>query len=132
MPDMQDALVRRLIADDAVSNIAGDRLEWVNVPQGTPRPYGRLQTISDPRPITLEGEQEFRETRVQADCFADDYGTARALAYAIIKTMRAGGVPSDIVFGRTTAEGPRDLGEDTPEGFVHRASVDLLVWHSAS
>ena len=132
MPDMQDALVRRLIADDAVSNIASDRLDWVNVSQDTPRPYVRLQTISDPRPITLEGEQEFRETRVQADCFADDYASARALAYAIIEAVRPGGTHFGIVFGRTTAEGPRDLGEDTSEGFVHRASVDLLVWHSAS
>jgi hypothetical protein len=48
----------------------------------------------------------------------------------IISVLSVPGVFAGVVFGVTKAEGPRDLGEDTSAGFIHRASVDLLVEHA--
>lgn len=129
MADFAIALRARLIADAAVSAVT-TRFHWGIVPQGKSLPYARLQTISDVRPEHLKGYDAARVTRVQVDCFADSYSTARSLAEAVIAATATPGVTSGIHFGRIKAEGPRDLGEDVEGvGYVHRASLDLLVEH---
>lgn len=128
MAEYQDALRTRLVS--AVGDLIGQLVHWSVVPQDSPLPYVRLQTISDPRPSHLKGYDGARVTRVQCDCFAASHLEATGLAEAIIAALA---VPDDVDgvrFGFTKAEGPRDLGEDTPQGFIHRASVDLLVEHS--
>ena len=130
MPDLQSALRARLIADAAITAAIGTRAFWVLVPQDAPLPYLRMQTVSDPRPQHLGGYNGARETRVQVDCFAKDYATARALAENIIAAVAEPATVAGVKFGRIKAEGPRDLGEDTSTGFIHRLSMDLLIWHS--
>lgn len=132
MADFASALLDWLEGDSRVTDIAAQNLFWVKVPGTAPLPYVRLQTISDPRPLTLKGYRKLRSTRVQADCFAAKYGTARKLAEAIIAVTSQPALVGEVQFGRAEAEGPRDLGEDTDRGFIHRASVDLLVWHSST
>ena len=130
MADFATALLDRFEADTAASALADDRFYWVDVPTGETMPYVRLQTVSDVRPQLLKGPQGFRPIRVQADCFSKSFGEARALAEALIQTVREPATVDGVKFGRGTAEGPRDLGEDTEQGFVHMASVDLLIWHA--
>lgn len=129
MPDFASALYARLTGDAGVSALAGTRVHWVRVPQTAALPYLRLQTVSDVRPQHLEGYDGARVTRVQCDCFATSYGGARALAEAVIAALATPGDFGGVHFGRVKAEGPRDLGEDTDKGFIHRASIDLLVEH---
>lgn len=129
MPDFASALHARLTADPQVAASVSMRVYWVNRPQNSDLPAIRLQTISDPRPEHLNGYDGARVVRVQADCFATTYGGARQLAEKVIAAVSAPATAGGIVFGHTKAEGPRDLGEDTASGFVHRASVDLLVEH---
>lgn len=120
----------RLAADAAVSAVVGAKIYWVKVPQTAVLPYVRLQTISDPRPAHLKGVNGARVTRVQADCFAATYGVARQLAEKIITAMAVPDQVGGVHFGYAKPEGPRDLGEDVEgKGFVHRASLDLLVEH---
>jgi hypothetical protein len=128
LPDFATALRARLIADADVA-AATTRIHWGIVPQNTAFPYVRLTTISDPRPEHLQGYDTARVTRVQADCFALTYSAARGLAEDIIAAVAVPVATGGIAFGRVKAEGPRDLGEDTANGFIHRASVDLLVEH---
>lgn len=129
MADFATALRARLIADADVAAIT-TRIYWGIIPQNAALPYVRLNTISDPRPEHLQGYQSSRQTRVQADCFATSYGTARALAEEIIAAVAQPATAGGVQFGRVKAEGPRDLGEDTAAGYVFRASLDLLVEHS--
>lgn len=127
MADFAEALKARLIATAGI----GAEIHWVNVPQGKTPPYTRLQVISDVRPLNLKGYQDARETRVQADCFALTWGKARENANKIIAALIEPATFAGVKFGRIAAEGPRDLGENQDGvGFIHRASVDLLVWHS--
>lgn len=136
MPDFASALHARLTGDADVAALVDTRVYWVNRPQNSPLPAIRLQTISDPRPEHLGGYDAARVTRVQADCFAQakadgtgGYKQARALAEKVIAAVAAPATVGGVVFGHTKAEGPHDLGEDTAAGFIHRASVDLLVEH---
>lgn len=124
MADMQTALRARL-----TGGAAGTRVYWDIVPQSAALPYMRLQTVSDPRPQHLQGYDSARVTRVQCDCFAATYSAARAMAEAVIAATATPGTTNGIHFGRIKAEGPRDLGEDTAKGYIHRASLDLLVEH---
>ncbi|WP_375290424.1 DUF3168 domain-containing protein [Qipengyuania sp.] len=121
---MQTALRSRIVAA-----LGHERVFWGIVPQDTALPYVRLQTISDPRPDDLDGYLGARETRVQADSFAQRYADAREIAESIVTATSAPFSIDDVIFGRVSPEGPRDLGEDTTGGFVHQASLDLLVWH---
>ena len=53
------------------------------------------------------------------------------MAETIIAAVANPATVDGIKFGRTKAEGPRDLGEDVDGvGYVHRASMDLLAEHS--
>jgi hypothetical protein len=128
MADFATALHLRLKNDAAVAAVVGTRIFWVKVPQNAARPYVVLQTISDPRPAHLGGYNGARVTRVQADCIGDTYGAVRTLAEKIITALATPDTVGGVHFGFTKAEGPRDLGEDVDGvGFVHRASLDLLV-----
>lgn len=130
MADFASALFARLTGDAGVTAIVGTKVFWNIVPQNTQLPYIRMQTISDPRPEHLKGLDAARVTRVQVDCFAAKYGTAREMSEKVITATRTPGEFGGVQFGRVKPEGPRDLGEDTSAGiFVHRASMDLLVAH---
>jgi len=129
MADFASSLYARLAADAPVSAVVGTKIYWVIVPQNAALPYIRMQTISDPRPEHLKGYDGARVTRVQADCFAATYGAGRQLAEKVITALATPASFGGVQFGRVKAEGPRDLGEDTASGFVHRASVDLLIEH---
>lgn len=126
MPDLQTALRSRI-----VTALGHSRVYWTLVPQGKDRPYVRMQTVSDPRPQHLTGYEGARTTRVQVDVFADTYAAARVAAETIIAAVAQPATVNGVKFGRTTAEGPRDLGEDVEGvGYVHRLSLDLLAEHS--
>lgn len=130
MPDFATALKARLAAYAPLTDLIGSgKLHWGKVPQKTALPYVRLTVISDPRPEHLQGYTAARVTRVQCDCFSSQWGEARAAAELIIAAVATPGVHGGVHFGRVKAQGPRDLGEDTASGFIHRASVDLLAEH---
>lgn len=128
--DMQTALRTRLMADAPIAAVAGTRIDWMERPQGNPLPSITLQTISDPRPQHLKGFQRLRETRVQVDCWADDYATARALAELVITAAVPATIVDDVRFDRAMVEGPRDLTNENDVGAIKRASLDLFIWHA--
>ncbi len=129
MADLQSALFSRLTT--ALSGSIGTRAYWSKVPQGAAMPYLRLSTISDPRPEHLGGYDESRTTRVQVDVFSRSYAEARSISESIISAVAQPATVAGVKFGRTKAEGPRDLGEDVEGvGYVHRLSLDLLAEHS--
>ena len=136
MASFTEALRDRLLADAAVAALAEARIYWLVVPQGAAKPYIRMQVISDPRPEHLQDYDGARRTIVRADCFAEKtettggYAASRALALAVIAALARPAVAGGIRFGRGKAEGPRDLGEDTAGGHVHRASVDIAIEHT--
>ena len=130
---MQAALRTRLVGAAGVQTLVGDKVHWAIVPAKTALPYIRLQTISDPREPTLAGLSAARTTRVRADCMATKYGTARAIAEAVVAEMEQPAALDGIRFGKSRSLGPRDLGEDVPgTGYVHRLSLDLLIEHARS
>lgn len=128
--DFQTGVRARLLADATVAAIIGARVDWVERPQKSALPAISLQTISDPRPLHLKGMDGARSTRVQCDCWAATYAAALALARAVIAALSPPATISGKKFGHAQVDSQRDLGEALADGsFVHRQSVDFLVWH---
>lgn len=126
MPDLQAALHSRISAA-----LGHTRVYWGVVPQGKAKPYVRLNTVSDQRPEHLRGYQRSRVTRVQVEVFGSTYEESRSASETIIAAVANPATVAGIKFGRTKADGPRDLGEDVEGvGYVHRLSTDLLTEHS--
>ncbi len=136
--DMQGALRARLLAAATITTLVGTRVHWMSRPQNDPLPAITLNTVSDGRPKHLKGYQGLRETRVQCDCWAKDtsatygYSQARALAEAAIAVLSPPQTGNGIRFDHAIADGPRDLGENIGTAFIHRASVDFIIWHGVS
>lgn len=130
MADLGEALFKRLRDATEVGGLVGDKIHWLKVPQDTALPYIRLQVISGDAIEDLEGDTVVRESRVQADCFAATHATSHLIAEAITRATAEPDTVAGVLFSRTKVTGPRDLGEDVPgKSFIHRASMDLLVWH---
>lgn len=127
--DMQGGLRARLLASTEVTAAVGSRVYWVQRPQGSLPPAVTLQTVSDPRPEHLKGPDGARETRVQMDCWATTYAAALSLARTCIAALSGPATINGKRFGNTRVDGQRDLGEDVNGTFLHRQSVDLLIWH---
>lgn len=130
MADFATALRTRLTTDGPLSPLIGTRVYPLIRPQNSPLPAIRYQVVSDPRPEHLQGYDGARVSRVQVDCFAETYIGARDVAEKAIAAVASPATVAGIQFGRTSAEGPRDLYNDVDGGGqIYGASVDLLVEH---
>lgn len=127
---MQTALRARLLAAAPVTALVGTRVDWVDRPQGAALPAVTLQIISDLRPQHLKGFQPLRDTRVQVDVWAASYAQKAQLVEAVIAAAVPESTTGGIVFNRAVVDGLRDLGEQNETQFIHRTSIDLIVWWS--
>lgn len=123
--DMQGALRARITG---AATSAGSRVYWVERPQLAALPAVTLQIISDLRPQHLKGFDDLRDTRVQIDCWADTYAAVTTLKEAVLAAAVPENTSNGIQFNRAIVDGERDLGERAGEKFVHRASLDLIIW----
>lgn len=123
--DMQGALRARITG---AATSAGTRVYWVDRPQSAALPAVTLNIVTDLRPQHLKGFDETRDTRVQIDCWASTYAAATALKEAVLAAVVPLNTANGIRFDRAIIDGERDLGERTETLFIHRASVDLVVW----
>ena|SRR5690625_790507 len=137
---MEEAVIQRLLADAAVSAIAGDRIFPGRIPQGESRPVVVLQTINAMPYYADEGEVRYDESRVQLDCWAASYGQAKQLSRAVIASLSpvdlAPGAPvftgTGIEFQFIELNGARDLPESGSNAaeYFFRVSLDFTFWTS--
>lgn len=130
MADLQTALFARFTGDAEISEALATRVYWNKVPQGTSLPYARFKTISDPRPQNMAGYQATRAPRIAAEVFAATYDEARSISEKMIEVMAQPATVGGVHFGKAPGQGPVDLGEDTPGGFIHRLRTDFLAEHT--
>lgn len=125
--DMEGALRARIVA---AATAAGDRVYWVDRPQGSALPSITLQTITGDYPQTHEGMQATRDPRIQLDVWATSYGQAKAIMDAAIAALKNNALGSNGVdFERMRFENERDGLERLETVNVYRRGIDLIVWH---
>jgi hypothetical protein len=132
---LAEAVRGRLLSSPAVAALVGGgaaaRIHWVKRDQGGALPAIVLTQVSRIRRDHLDGPEDMIVSRVQADCWATTHRAATTLATAVRAALIGAAEIGDVQFWRATTDGPRDLGEDTESGFLHRASLDLTLRHTA-
>jgi len=128
---METALRKRLLDDAAVKAIVSTRVDWAVRPEKAPFPAIVLTLVSDDRSQNFEGFNGFRQTRVQVDCYALEYGQAVTLREAAIAVLVPEATVSGVTFLRAFINNVLDRGDQTETGFIHRQLIDLSIWHDA-
>jgi hypothetical protein len=129
---MEEALVAYLLANAGLAGLVGTRVYWVERPQAEQLPALTLTKISAPRAYTMKGSAGLVAARVQVDCWAETFGTAKLVARSLVaaiggRRFDAGGVSFRGVF----VEDENDTSEPRPGGGrMSRTRLDLLLWHS--
>lgn len=108
--------------------VAGGRRHWVRAPQTTPRPYVVMQRIDGLVGYTMKGEAGHTSSRIQLDCYADSYGSAKATARSIKDILS--GYRSGFIQG-VFLDSERDLPvSDAGEvNNLFRTTLDIVVHH---
>ena len=131
--DFEAALRTRLLAAEAVTALAGDRVDWGEHDQRRQQqPDVLLQTIVAPRDQHMGGEQALRYAIVQVACSAGTSPDKVALREAVIAALLPAAEVETMRFRRGFIDAVRDRSSDRGEGrgFVHRDEIDFKFWFS--
>jgi hypothetical protein len=133
---MEAAVRSRLIGNEAVAAIVGERVDWdepteaAQLREGEPAfPRIVLTIVFQRRPQHMTGFTALIDTIVQVDCQARTATEANDLRDAAIAAIAPSGVFAGVRFNRATNVTPRTLNERTDAGFIHRQSVEATLWH---
>lgn len=131
--DLAKAVLARLLASPAVTDVVASRIHWLRRPQGGALPALVLSQVSRvSEGDTLDDEGPLWSSRIQIDCFADGatgFSTSRALARAAKATLVEPGDVNGLDLFGADSDGPTDFTEDTASGPLFRASIDLTIRH---
>ena len=119
--DFEIVLLRTLKADLGLSELIGNKVFALVIPQGTKLPCITFQRIGGMPANTLSGHSGLEEIDLQIDVWARDYDEAKAIA----KAVRAAMPPSGPRFSAHLIE-DQDLYEDGTNYF--RVSMEFKVW----
>ena len=128
---MEYNLTAALLAWTALTDRVGQRITWNVRPQGETVPAVLLTRVAGTRHYTMTERSGLTETLIQVDVWAASL--AEALA---VKTVLLGLFDSLTAapFQRCFVEAERDSfepGDGPDELHLHRASLDVRVWHHA-
>jgi len=128
---MEAALIAKLLATAGITALVSTRINWSRRPQGAALPAIVLQRISGTPDVHHAGASGLVVSRVQVDCWAASYGSAKAVARAVetaitAQTFTQGATRFDVILIDSERDDSTD--ETTP---LFRTSLDLMV-HSAN
>jgi hypothetical protein len=127
------AFITRLLADAPLNALVGNRINWVERPQGEDFPAITMQVVSDARNQILKGYDSIQPARVQIDIWAPTYSAGREVLEAFLSAAVPAQSGNGHTFSRAMVElPPRDLSErltfkDGSSKTVFRTSLDLIV-----
>lgn len=112
------------------AQIASGRVYRDERPQTSGLPAVRMQVISDERPVTYEGRQTGRPTRVQFDCMGTERSQADQVAEAVIAAVEPRQIFNATKFVGAFVDGSRTYSDRAADGPVtYVTSLDMIVWH---
>lgn len=126
---MEEALLARLRANVALAALVGDRVDWIERPQGDALPGVTLQGITPGRNYTQEGTG-LTGTRVQTDSWGATFLSAKRVARAVLAAVEPAATQGSIEFSRSFLDGgsDRDPVDIAGGGKVFGVRQDFIVW----
>ncbi len=131
---MEEALTALLLGHAPLTGLVGQRVHWLRQPVGDAAfPYVNLQIAGGDRSYHMQGETGLRKTRVQADVWAENYTSSKAVmrAFEDVLSGYSGSILGVKIQG-AFMEQPRDLTDETTgaERQLFRLTVDTEIsWH---
>lgn len=130
---MEADLIARLLADDGLSALAGNRITLLERPQDEGFPAITLFRVNPGRAYTFGGPSGSHGTLMQFDIWGL---TPLAVAQAMMALLAALEEPATVggtAFEMAFLQSERDSAEDVPGiGTVVRKSADFLIWWQPS
>jgi hypothetical protein len=83
---MEEAFRALLMASTSVTAIT-PRISFGEIPQGSVLPAIVLQTISNVNTHHMQGPTRLYQARLQVDCYATSYGSAKGLSRAVLAAL---------------------------------------------
>lgn len=126
---MEEALMARLLAVAAITDIYGDRIHFRSRPEGEAVPALTMAVVSDPRIYNHDGPDGLQEVRIQFESRALTYMEAKTGLRAILSEMELEHEGDGVHF----EEGRKVAGGDAPKENlsggteVFRIDMDILV-----
>lgn len=130
---MEEAVRKLLLDTPAMKAFVDKRVDWGVRSQGAALPAVVLHLISAVPGMTMAGPSGWSQDRLQIDCWARTYKAAHDVADVL--AGRDGlllGLHRDLpgVRLRTFIIGRRSDSDRDDAGPLHRASVDVMAWHT--
>ncbi len=127
---MEADLITRLLATVGVTALVSTRINWSRRPQGAALPAIVLHRVSGTPDVHHGGASGLVVSRVQVDCWAASYGSAKAIARAVQTAITAqsftqGATRFDVILVDSERDDSTD--ETTP---LFRTTLDLMVHHA--
>jgi hypothetical protein len=125
---MEEAFRGLLVTSSAVTvHAPASRINWGAHPQGDGAPCIVLTLVSDMSGYTLSGGDGLRQSRVQVDCYAATYGSAKLLSRAVLQVL--GGHQDALFRGvfHEMARESREGGTNEAER-LFRVSMDFMAY----
>lgn len=124
---MEAALIAKLLATTAITNLVLTRINYGRRPQGSALPAIVLHVIDRLPDVTHGGRSGVLVSRVQVDCWGASFGSAKEVARAVetaitAQTFTQGAVRFDAILIDSERDDTSD--ETTP---IFRTSLDLII-----
>ena len=130
---MESALAAYLLAQTGLTSLVGQRITWARRDQGSALPAIVLHRIDGARDYHHAGASGLITSRVQVDCWAASFPSAKGLARAVEAAISGGRFTQGLVrFDALLISDERDDSEDLNGSPLYRTSLDLMVHHSAA
>lgn len=131
---MEENFRALIAADTGVSDRVGTRIYWGRRSGfSSTLPAIVLTRISGGRDYHMLDASGLVQSRIQVDCFATDYASAKYTARAVRDVINSySGTVGETTFQRVTIDSERDYDETESGADRHLfvTSLDLLIWHT--
>jgi hypothetical protein len=128
---MEESFIAHLLAASSVTAIVANRVFPFSRLQGSALPAVTVQRISGAPLYADDGEAGLLNARMQVDCWATTYATAKTLGRAVTDAFTAfSGTVNGTEFQFVTLENEQDMrepGANVAE-YLYRVILDFEVW----
>lgn len=128
---MEEDLVARLLANAPLAALVGNRITWLDRPQGSGLPAITLQVITPGRSYHFKGPAGYTGARVQADSWGAFYLSAKQASRAFLAAIEPPALFGSTRFGPAFLEGGPDFPPQDIDGGgrAYRVNHDIIIWH---
>ncbi len=124
---MEEELRNLIFNTEAVADIVGRRVEWIEHPQGSGYPAIVLNVVSGFEGIHMNGKGPF-EGRVQVDCYGMTYTAAKSASRSVIEALNGYRGDGFLFISNTSTRDSREGGSNEADR-PFRTGLDFnITW----